>query len=177
MSNNTIVSKLATLNITAEAHLEDLVKMTMKQFDKLSVISPASAFTGLLPKEGRVIVAVMEAELDAAIAANKKAPRAAASVTITSRTIYEVVAEGAVNTVTYAEWASEAKAGVVTINGQDYAIYTGAAVEFYEVGEGSDPNRPVYAVNLPVDGSEMVLTSYGITNLLRRLAAIDEVIG
>jgi len=178
--SNAIVSKLAALNINAEPHVDDLVKMTMKQFDKLLVISPTSEFKALIPREGRVAILVNVAEVDAAIAANKKAPRNAAKVTITSRMVYEVNAENAVNAVTYAEWVSEDQTGFISVNGTDYPISTGVAADYYEVAEDGNPDRPVFTVTLPVAGDAgeaLVLTSYGVTNLIRRVVALNEVIG
>lgn len=176
MGNKNLSEKLASLGITAEAHKDGALKMTMKQYDKLLAIAPDAQFDGLLPKEGRVVVRVDETTIDAAIAANAKAPRTASSVAIVARTVYEIKCDGT-NEVTYAEWASDSKTGFVVINGNEYSIFTGLASDYYEVGEESDPYRAVYVVKLPVGGGETVIPSYGVTNLLRRIAALDEVVG
>jgi hypothetical protein len=55
------------------------------------------------------------------------------------------------------------------------------AQDYYQVPEGDtewNPERTVYVVELPiVDDEPLVLVSYGVTNLIRRVCARNERIG
>jgi hypothetical protein len=105
------------------------------------------------------------------------------NVEIVSRIVYTVNAPDAANEVTRAWWEAEAKEGGISVNGEEYPIFAGIAADYYEAPEAEedaknwDPERTVYVVQLPTAEGVLTLTSYGVTNLIRRVASRDEKIG
>lgn len=181
MHTNETTKLLGRIGIRAES-TEDpqIVKMTMGQYGKLQKIMPApqSQFESLEPANNRVVVRIDLDALEAAVAANKKAPRRSVSVSISSFTIYEIDAdEDAANEVSRAMWNSGDDLGYIEINGERFEIFSAEAQEFYEISEDSDPARKVFVVELPGPDGTITLTSYGVTNLIRRIVALSEYIG
>jgi hypothetical protein len=175
----TLAELVGKLGVKADMHGDDL-KMTMPQYDKLLSVIPGAEFVKLLPKEGRVVVAVKRAEAESAVAANKRIPRQAVNTEIIARMVYSVNAPESTNRVTMAWWEAETDTGVITVNDVHYPINTGIAAEFYsdEDEELTDPERKVYYVDLPLpDGASARLTSYGVTNLIRRVTALRSMVG
>jgi hypothetical protein len=132
----------------------------------------------------RVLVAVAIAELETkAASAQRVRSGSSIKVDITSRIVYAIEAPDAKNAVTEAWWEASELRGGITVNGIEYRLFGGSAEEYY--AEPEDPNkaaewnpdRTVYVVQLPTDEGELVLTSYGITNLIRRVASRQETIG
>lgn len=175
LQNLTIVELLAKLGVDASEHTGDSVKMTLVQMGKLdAVLDDDVVPTGFLPKENRVIVDIDREMLEAAVLANRKAPRTSVNVQITTNMLYSVKSDG-VNDVVSASFNSDAGTGDVWINGVAYTITTAPAVTYYPDAE--KPERTVFAVSLPVDGESVIVTSYSVMNLIRRLCNIREQIG
>lgn len=176
----TLSDLVGKLGVKAEPHGDNL-KMTMQQYDKLMSVIPSAEFVKLLPKEGRVIIAVPRADVETAVAASKRIPRQAVNVEIVARMVYSVNAPDATNRISMAWWEAETDTGVITVNDVHYNIQTGIAANFYnseEEGEElSDPERKIYYVDLPLTDGSIRLTSYGITNLIRRVAAVRMQVG
>lgn len=174
LQNLSIVELLAKLGVDAGEH-GDNVKMTLVQMGKLStVLDDDVAPVGFLPKENRVIVAIDRDTIEAAVLANRKAPRTAVNVEIEATTLYRVKTDG-VNAVKSASYSADSGMGDIYINDVAYRITTAPAIEYYP--DADKPERPVYVVSIPVNGETIVVTSYGLTNLIRRLCAIREQIG
>jgi hypothetical protein len=192
MSTINYVQDLAKLGIKAES-TEDVgvVRLTMTQYDKvLKTFEEADlTFEGLLPSENRVVVRIKADALAEAVASNKRAPRTSTNVRITSQVLYTVESDGT-NEVAQCLWDSTDQRGTIQINGMDFTIYTGAAGDYYDIQPKEDEteedfnarlHRAVYVVDLPVivdgDQHQQTLTSYGVTNLIRRVCATDDMIG
>lgn len=180
--SQTIVEQLAKIGIKAESAGEDKVKMTLNQFAKAQETLGEKAVkqAGLVAKEGRILAKIDESALATAVANHVKA-KAPSDVTISSKTVYTVrVNEGSsvVNVVDSAEWESDSQTGWIRVNGVMYPISTGRAQEFFNVGEESDPDRVVYVLRVPVGGGTYdSLVSYGVSNLIKKVASFDELIG
>lgn len=147
---------------------------TITQYEKISGLIPDVKLITI--RDNRVISEVPKGALDSAIASNAKAPRGTgATCQIDSETVYHVTtSDDAVNEVTGARWNSSANDGELFVNGLSIAIGTGEAQDFYEVDpdSDSDPTRKVFYVEFTTDeGDSDVLTSYGITNLIRRVVS------
>lgn len=177
-----IVEQLAKIGIKAEATAEDKVKMTLAQFAKAqdALGEKAVKQSGLNAKEGRILAKIDEQVLSTAVANHVKA-KAPSDVTISSKTVYSIVVnEGSevVNVVDSAEWESDTQTGWIRVNGTLYQITTGRAKEFYNVGDESDPDRVVYILRVPVGGGTYdSIVSYGVSNLIKKVASFDERIG
>lgn len=172
----------------AGSHVD--AEVTAAQADKLTTLLGEKNVKFLRFKGTHVIVRITVAELEKAAAEAQKVARGSGVlVTITSRVLYEVTTqtEDAPNAVTAAWWSAESLVGEMTINGAQYPIAAGEAKDFYSQPEGDagkewNPERTVYAIELPVTdaagiASNLVLTSYGVTNLIRRVASRNERIG
>lgn len=161
----------------AELVADDTVEVTstIAQYQKIeSVLANVTLIT---IRDNRVISEVALDELQAAVEANAKAPRGSgAKCTIATESVYTVETDDdAPNNVTSARWNPREQSGEIVVNGVNLAIHAGQAEDFYEVGEESDPERTVYYVSfVTVAGTEETLTSYGITNLIRRVVAYGE---
>ena len=152
----------------------------------------ASKLQGLLGKDNvamvglrgsHVLVAVDIAALEKAVAEKSTVSRGSSvQVDITSHIHYSIDAPDAVNDVTECWWSKDSNSGAITVNGEKYAIRGDFAADHYdepEDSDGWDPERTVYAVELPIKGIDhpITLVSYGVTNLIRRVCARTEVIG
>lgn len=160
------------------------IEMTAAQGTKLTELlgKDNSALVSL--KGSHVIVKVNLAALEKAADENQKTARGSSvTVEIVSRIVYAVNAPDAKNEVTEAWWEAEAKDGSIRVNGVDYAIIAGVAADYYsepkeaEAAKEWNPERVVYAVELPIEDGVLVLSSYGVTNLIRRVASRQEIIG
>jgi hypothetical protein len=169
-----LVELLAKLGVDAGEH-GDNVKMTLVQMGKLAAVLDTDIVpAGFLPKENRVVVALDRTAIEAAVLANRKAPRASVNVEIDVTTLYTVKSDG-VNAITSASFSAESGSGDIWINGVAYRIENAPAKEFYPDSE--TPERPIFVTKLPIGGETQVLYSYGLTNLIRRICAIREQIG
>lgn len=151
------------------------VSSTLAQYSKIEAVMPVKLIT---IRDNRVISEVSADDLEAALAANAKAPRGTgANCTIDAEMVYTVkVDEKAVNQVTTARWNAGSKEGQITVNKIKLPILTGEAQEFYDIDEESDtdPTRLVYYVQFVANGETHTLPSYGVTNLIRRLVSFSE---
>jgi hypothetical protein len=141
--------------------------------------------TQLMDTDGaHVVLRVSLAVLKDKAETNQRVSRGpSVNVEIVSRIVYTVSAPDAVNKVTRAWWEAEAKDGGISVNGEDYPIFAGVAADYYEApkteedAKNWDPERTVFVVQLPTAEGVLTLTSYGVTNLIRRVASRDETIG
>jgi hypothetical protein len=157
-------------------------EVTAAQADKLTTLLGEKAVKLLRVKGTHVIVRVKVAELEKAAAEAQKVARGSGvQVKIISWQEYriEIKSESAPNAITEAWWAADTRTGGITVNGVEYPIIAGHALDYYkpEGEDDSDWERTVYVVKLPIVGDELVLTSYGVTNLIRRVASRNERIG
>lgn len=132
----------------------------------------------------RVMVAVNIGKLkEAADKAQKVRSGSSIKVDIVSRTVHQIAAPTAKNMVTEAWWESANLVGGILVNGKEYRVFGASAEDYYAEPENAEkaaewnPERTVYVVELPTNEGQLVLTSYGITNLIRRVCARQEVIG
>lgn len=123
-------------------------------------------------------------KLTQAAAENKRTSRGSSvNVTITSRITYAIEHAENVNQVTSAWWGKDELIGGITVNGTEYEIIPGLAQDYYEAPTDPEkaaewqPERTVYVVTLPTEDGDLVLTSYGQTNLIRRVVSRNEKIG
>lgn len=160
--------------------------MTTAQYGRLAELLGASnALFSHLKAIGNNTYMVIKVDADAlkdAVETNAKAPRARRGALpddlISAKTVYSVkTVEGAINQPTEAEYSAETESGWVVINGDVFSIETVPAIEVYENAADTDPERPVFVIRYAVAGQagEELLTSYGVTNLLRRVLACKEV--
>jgi hypothetical protein len=151
------------------------VTSTLAQYTKIEGVMPVKLLT---IRDNRVISEVLSEELKSALDANAKAPRGTgANCEITAEMVYSVKADDkAVNHVTAARWNAINKIGYLVVNGMELPIETGEAQDFYEIDpdSDSDPTRLVYVVQFAANGETHVLTSYGVTNLIRRVVSFGE---
>lgn len=180
------VSMLSKVGISAELVEERAgesdVRVTAGQFEKLLALLPSTKY--LKVTKGRILACVFLPELEQAVAENAKAPRQAVNVLIYSKMAYTIDARDALNIVTEAEWSSEHKRGYIAINGKQHFVTVGRAEDFYDAPEEDEtewnPERPVFVLTLAVepdeDGDEITLTSYGFTNLIRRVCALRKTV-
>jgi len=181
------VSMLSKIGVTAELVEERAgesdVKLTAGQFEKLSAAVPSTKYIKVA--KGRIIASVFTIDLEKAVEANVKAPRTAVNVAIYAKMAYTVDAPDALNIVTEAEWSSDHKRGHITVNGKQHFVTVGRAEDFYEAPEEDEaewnPERQVFVITLSVepdeDGEdEIMLTSYGFTNLIRRVCALRKTV-
>jgi hypothetical protein len=161
------------------------IEVTAAQGTKL-VDTLKKDFASLVGLDGsHVILRVYLPQLEKAAEANEKVARGSSvNVEIVSRMTYAVSAPDAKNVVSSAWWESDSKEGGISVNGQDYPIFAGVAADYYEspkddeeAAKNWDPERLVYVVELPTDDGVLTLTSYGVTNLIRRVVSRNEVIG
>lgn len=159
--------------------------MTTAQFARLStVVGATNALFSHLKAIGNSTYMVIKVSVDAlneAVETNAKAPRvrrgALGEDLISSKTVYTIkpVAD-VLNQPEEAEYASDSESGWVVINGVHFEIETVPAIEVYENAADTDPERPVFVIRYSnKDGEDKMLTSYGVTNLLRRIIACKEV--
>jgi hypothetical protein len=160
------------------------VETTPAQASKLSDLLGEAHVNFVKFAGSRIVVAVSIAELEAkAASAQKVRSGSSIKVDIASRILYAIDAPDAKNRVTEAWWEAAKLEGGITVNGIEYRLFAGSAEEYYAEPEDSakaaewNPERTVYVVELPTDEGQVVLTSYGITNLIRRVAGRNEVIG
>lgn len=175
MSDMTLAELVAKLGVDCVDHTSDSVKMTLVQMGKLSeVLGEDVTPSGFLAKENRVIVTLDIATIEAAVVANKKAPRSSVNVEIETTTLYQVKANG-VNSVTSANYNAAVGIGEIVINGVSHPVTTGKASDFYT--DSDTPDRPVFVVVVVVAGERQTRFSYGFTNLIRQICGIRETIG
>lgn len=178
----TLINMLAKLGVSADGEDGDRVKLTLVQYGKLAgIMSDGVTFMHLLAAENRVVVEISRDLLEAAVDTGKRAPRAAVNVEIVSRMVYSVIAPDSPNRIDTAWWEAESNQGNIGINGVIFPIEPALARDYYDVSEepgaDTDPDRKIYVVRLVLDKSgDKIFTSYGVTNLIRRIAAIREVI-
>lgn len=177
---NRIGVKVDSAELTEDNTLA--VVSTIAQFSKMKKVL-ATTLQGV--EDNRVIAHVALDELEKAIAENAKAPRQGRSTSvanrITSKTVYEIAGDPEVddvNELTYAEW--DGNEGYALINDQNFDILKGIASDYYEIGETSDPERPVYAIqyNMFIEEEDRyelhVITAYSVSNLLGRVITNKE---
>ncbi len=184
MSTQNFVSMLAKVGINAEVvdarDGEIDVRLTAGQFEKLSAVLPGTVY--LKVSKGKIIASVFLIDLEKAIEENAKAPRVAPNVAIYSKMVYTIDAKDTTNIVTEAEWSSDHQRGYIAVNGQNMPVFVGKAEQYYEAPEDAEtewnPERPVFVLTLKVeridedDEDEILLTSYGFTNLIRRVCSL-----
>jgi hypothetical protein len=177
----TMLSKVGiSAEIVEERKGEADVRVTPVQFEKLLALLPSTQY--LRVQKGRIVASVFLPDLEKAVETNAKAPRTAANVTIKAVTQYLITAEGSTNQVTAGMWDADAGMGKISVNGVDRTVYSGKAEDYYEAPEDSEsewnPERLVFVLPLDVeqveqdDESRVTLTSYGFTNLIRRVCSL-----
>lgn len=131
-----------------------------------------------------VILRVSLSKLQEAAELNKTVARGSSiEVNIVTRVTYAIDAPEATNEVKKAWWEAESKTGAIKVNGKDYPISAGVAADYYETPKDEEaakewnPERTVFVVELPTTEGLLTLTSYGVTNLIRRVCGRNEVIG
>lgn len=166
---------------TAEAagfdSTDALAALTPTQITKAKAMSLVDEIVGVAGT--RMMIVVNLEALERAVAENAKAPRAGGGVTveIERSTHYAFTVTGnEINDFTHAVWAGDA--GYIHVNGLQIAIEAGEAGDFYEEPDDSDtwdPERTVYVSRFTAEAdgvvSEFTLSSYGMTNLIRRFAS------
>lgn len=157
------------------------VEMTAARANKLSDLLGAEKVLFIAFRGSHVVVGVDIETLAKAAESNKRTSRGSSvNVNITSRIQYAIEHGENTNEVTEAFWGRDEMIGSITVNGIDYEIIPGLAKDYYDIDpEDSEaqPERTVYVVSLPTEDGDLVLTSYGVTNLIRRVASRNEVIG
>jgi hypothetical protein len=160
------------------------IEMTAAQGTKLTELLGKDNASLVNLKASHVIIRVNLASLEKAAEDNQRTARGSSvTVNIISRMTYAIDAPEATNEVKKAWWEAESQAGAIKVNGKDYPIYSGVAADYYEAPKDEEtakewnPERVVYVVELPTTDGVLTLTSYGITNLIRRVAGRNETIG
>lgn len=157
------------------------VEMTAARANKLSALLGENNVNFVSFSGSHVIVQVDIDALATAAEENKRTSRGSSvNVQITSRITYSVEHDEHVNVVSAAWWGRDEMLGGITVNGSEYEILPGLAQDYYDIDPNdseAQPERTVYVVALPTEDGELVLTSYGVTNLIRRVAARNELIG
>ncbi|MEO1289654.1 MAG: hypothetical protein AAFV93_17970 [Chloroflexota bacterium] len=159
------------------------VVMTSAQANKLSNLL-GEDYVGFVSFVGRYVCVRIDIEVLATAAANNKRTSRGSSVPvdILSKIVYGIHHAENVNIITEAWWSKDDMSGGITVNGTEYEILAGLAQDYYDEPEDPDkakewnPERLVYVVELPTEDGELVLTSYGVTNLIRRVVARNEAI-
>lgn len=190
MDKPNIVKLLGMVGVSADElpagheHGDTAVAVTSVQFTKaqtLGLTNP-TRIRGTVDGGRRLVVVIDFAALEVAVQANVKAPRSAgsANVQIEARTVYYVNVTDSVNDITEAMWSSLNKVGWIMVNDVQMVIEMSRAEEYYNAPEDEqkalewDPDRPIYVIRFVADvegvETEDVLTSYGLTNLIRRIA-------
>lgn len=156
--------------------------MTPQQFQKLQPLLP-HRFVGA--KGQYIVIELDPAEVQAAADAGVKAPRVkrerSADDRVSSKTVYDILAlPDDMNDISYAEYDGEE--GYVKINGVRREIMRATAAELYEPGEKSNPEKPVYFMDIVIAGEEEGETisrqvkGYSVMNLIKSLLAIKTAI-
>lgn len=159
------------------------VEMTAAQANKLSDLLGEDALEFVKLAGSHIIVKVSLEPLEKAAVENKRARASSVKVELNSKIVYTIDAPEATNSVTSAWWSKDEMSGSITVNGKEYEILPGLAKDYYSEPDDPDraaewqPERTVYVVTLPSDDGELELTSYGVTNLIRRVCARNETIG
>jgi hypothetical protein len=160
------------------------IEMTAAQGTKIIDLLGKDSANVVNLKASHVIVRVNLASLEKAAEDNQKTARGSSvTVNIVSRMTYAIDAPDAANEVKKAWWEAESQAGGIKVNGKEYPIFSGMAADYYEAPKDEEaakewnPERVVYVVELPTAEGVLTLTSYGITNLIRRVASRNEAIG
>lgn len=160
------------------------VEMTAARANKLQTLlgDDNVSVVGLIGSH--VLVQVNLEALATAAEENKRTSRGSSvNVNITSRIVYAIEHDDNVNEVSAAWWGRDEMSGGITVNGSEHEILPGLAKDYYDEPDDPDkaaewqPERTVYVVALPTEDGELVLTSYGVTNLIRRVSARNEQIG
>lgn len=175
-----IFARVGVVVKTAEITGEDaaVAHLTALQFQRLQEVLGTENAVVLGFDNGLVVA---RANLPALVKASDEATPATrtrranpAAGRIQSRTLYAVTSDPEdVNDLDSAEW--DGKSGFAVINSEEFVIYVVEASEIYEVGEASDPTRPVYCLDFAnADGEEKTLSAYGVQNLLQRVLNCKE---
>lgn len=182
-SNTDFVKGFRRLGVSIKdaARIEDNVEVvsTPKQFEYLQDSIETARLVSI--RSGYVVSTVpfkdyVDAVANAATHASRRV--GGVQVDIASRMVYDITAPDATNDITYAEWDATEKTGFIAINGAECAVFNAAASEYYDNDNPeADSDRTIFVIEFTAENPEtgapedVTLTSYGFTNLIRRVCS------